>query len=182
MPFKEAKLLAPADGLMLHYTLSDEENGLVLLLLRAVSDALDAGVELSGTHGDALPMRDDAEEALPDLETLIAKPLADDPKLSAIVFKTLGRHRCAPYAFLPPPCACGATDLRVCCAQRRPQASGPGGGAQRSAAAQTTKSKAGLPCRGAGHAQASQGQAQGDGVPDGAAQAGRRSASGACVR
>ena len=89
--FKEAKLLLPADGLVIHYTLSDEENGLVVLLLRSVSNALEAGVELSGTHEDTIPPRE--EDGLPDLETLIAKPLAEDPKLSVTIFKTLGRMR-----------------------------------------------------------------------------------------
>ena len=96
--FKEAKLLGAADGLMLHYTLSDEENGLVLLLLRAVTNALDAGVELSGTHEDTVPARDD-DDALPELTSLIARPMPSDPTLSAIVFKALGRQRCAHCSF-----------------------------------------------------------------------------------
>jgi hypothetical protein len=103
--FKEAKLLRnAADGLMIHYTLSDEENGLVVMLLRAVTNAMDAGVELSGTYEDAIqpPPRhrneedeeeDGGEGQLPDLESLIAQPMAADPKLSIVVFKALGRKR-----------------------------------------------------------------------------------------
>jgi hypothetical protein len=96
--FKEAKLLTAADGLMLHYTLSDEENGLVLMLLRAATSALEAGVELSGAHDDVVPPRDEAD--VPELASLIASPMAHDPTLSTVVFKTLGRQRCVSYLII----------------------------------------------------------------------------------
>jgi hypothetical protein len=100
---KQARLLegANAEGLVLHYTLSLEEHGLIVCLLRAASDALENGVELAGDGAKeelTLPMSGGSAafrtmERIDFLRTLIRHASAHDANASETVFKTLGRVR-----------------------------------------------------------------------------------------
>ena len=99
LAFKRARLLAAehSEGLILHYTLSVEEQGRIVLLLRDATDARDAGVELAGEERLALP--DAPPPAFVDLDraaflrTLLRKPSAQDPDASEIAHAAVGSRR-----------------------------------------------------------------------------------------
>ncbi len=109
--FKKSKLIdsAYAKGLLIHYTISiEDDEGEVLLLIRDTSDAIDAGIELvTNNEEEELPQARDQSTIL--LESLIVAPDAtariDRFTLRAAVAtsRTVPRRRMAPIVAPPPP-------------------------------------------------------------------------------
>ncbi len=87
---------------MLHYTLSVEKNGLVVCLLRAVTDAMQGGVELA-EEWEALPENPNpAFQTLTRdefLRTLLRTPSALSENESEIVYASSGHMRYVAFNF-----------------------------------------------------------------------------------
>jgi hypothetical protein len=94
--FRQSRLLSleASEGLILHYTLSVEEHGRIVMLLRDVTDAQEAGVELAGEERLALPPAPPLDrDRSAFLRALLRKPSAQDPDTSEIAHVAIGRRR-----------------------------------------------------------------------------------------